>query len=57
MGGEMKQFYMVMGDFDFVAICDVERSRFGQAKALRDLLLSGRCVTDVTQYLILEIRP
>ena len=22
MGGEMKQFYMVMGDFDFVAICD-----------------------------------
>jgi uncharacterized protein with GYD domain len=22
MGGEMKQFYMVMGDFDFVAICE-----------------------------------
>jgi len=23
MGGEMKQFYMVMGDFDFVGICEV----------------------------------
>ena len=23
MGGEMKQFYMVMGEFDFVAICEV----------------------------------
>jgi uncharacterized protein with GYD domain len=22
MGGEMKQFYMVMGEFDFVAICE-----------------------------------
>jgi uncharacterized protein with GYD domain len=22
MGGEMKQFYMTMGDFDFVAVCD-----------------------------------
>ena len=22
MGGEMKQFYMVMGDFDFVGICE-----------------------------------
>ena len=22
MGGEMKQFYMVMGEFDFVGICD-----------------------------------
>jgi uncharacterized protein with GYD domain len=22
MGGEMKRFYMVMGDFDFVAICE-----------------------------------
>jgi uncharacterized protein with GYD domain len=22
MDGEMKQFYMVMGDFDFVAICE-----------------------------------
>jgi uncharacterized protein with GYD domain len=23
MGGEMKQFYIVMGDFDFVGICEV----------------------------------
>ncbi len=22
MGGEMKQFYMVMGEFDFVGICE-----------------------------------
>ena len=22
MGGEMKQFYLVMGEFDFVAICE-----------------------------------
>ena len=22
MGGEMKRFYMVMGDFDFVGICE-----------------------------------
>ena len=22
MGGEMKQFYMVLGDFDFVGICE-----------------------------------
>ena len=22
MGGEMKQFFMVMGEFDFVAICE-----------------------------------
>ena len=22
MGGEMKQFYMVMGGFDFIAICE-----------------------------------
>ena len=22
MGGEMKQFYLVMGEFDFVGICD-----------------------------------
>jgi len=22
MGGEMKQFYMVMGEFDFLAICE-----------------------------------
>ena len=23
MGGEMKQFYMVMGEFDFIGICEV----------------------------------
>jgi uncharacterized protein with GYD domain len=22
MGGEMKQFYLVMGEFDFIAICE-----------------------------------
>jgi uncharacterized protein with GYD domain len=22
MGGEMKQFYLVMGEFDFVGICE-----------------------------------
>jgi uncharacterized protein with GYD domain len=24
MGGEMKRFYMVMGDFDFVGICEAQ---------------------------------
>ena len=26
MGGEMKQFYMVMGDCDFVGICEARRT-------------------------------
>jgi uncharacterized protein with GYD domain len=26
MGGEMKQFYMVMGEFDFVGICEARRA-------------------------------
>ena len=26
MGGEMKQFYMVMGEFDFVGICEAPSS-------------------------------
>ena len=27
VGGEMKQFYMVMGEFDFVGICEAPRRR------------------------------
>ena len=27
MGGEMKQFYMVMGEFDFVGICEAQIGR------------------------------
>jgi len=29
MGGEMKQFYMVMGEFDFVGICEAGRRTWG----------------------------
>ena len=36
MGGEMKQFYMVMGEFDFVGICEAShrpvRMTRGQAR-------------------------
>ena len=39
MGGEMKQFYMVMGDFDFVGICeapdDAVMARYVRTKTLK----------------------
>src|ERR1700751_4225813 len=48
MGGEMKQFYMVMGEFDFVGICEAPDDavmarfvlqlgglRFGRAKEFK----------------------
>ena len=38
MGGEMKQFYMVMGEFDFVGICEAP----DDAVMARYVLLLGR---------------
>jgi uncharacterized protein with GYD domain len=35
MGGEMKQFYMVMGDFDFVGICVRSAERVVVLTAMR----------------------
>jgi uncharacterized protein with GYD domain len=34
MGGEMKQFYMVMGDFDFVGICEAPDDAVSTAQTL-----------------------
>ena len=39
MGGEMKQFYMVMGEFDFVGICSEVAS--GGQKNSPDVQFSG----------------
>ena len=65
MGGEMKQFYMVMGEFDFVGICeapdDAVMARYvlqlGGLGFVRTKTLKGRCHRNRLYWSLLTSAP